>query len=154
MGSAASADWGPRKVVKLSKEEMEDIEEEESAHKERTEREAHDEFMMEAQVFHEMKGHQVNPSMAAALEKHRKEQEAKMPFTDVIRFGYIKNQKERQKWHKDIRDEAHRREEEDPEATIVIAPSTNRPGKVTDGLAVSQRYRAGWPAGGMHTHGW
>ncbi|CAL1131141.1 unnamed protein product [Cladocopium goreaui] len=92
-------------------------------------------------------------SVAAAYEAMAAKEVVYDTFSDELRAGYAARIQARQAWLEDI--EQHVRNREEKERRILFDRQSATAAKsLRFGTAISHKRIPGWPAGGMHEHGW
>mmetsp|Transcript_17684 Transcript_17684/g.30945 ORF Transcript_17684/g.30945 Transcript_17684/m.30945 type:complete len:152 (+) Transcript_17684:74-529(+) len=151
MGGIVASAGGPKK----SKEDKEhkkrslDLEDEEMD-------EDDEEYMMEKKALEELdrmnreNGGNVAQSFKAMAGKDVHFEN----FTDELRVGYAVRGLERDAWIDQVQADMEEREEEERRRAAVVLQASVKKSIQENGMAVAHKRIPGWPAGGMHEHGW
>ncbi|CAE7639670.1 unnamed protein product [Symbiodinium sp. CCMP2592] len=90
-------------------------------------------------------------SLAAAYEAMAAKEVVYDTFSDELRAGYIARVQAREAWCEEVETSHEQREARD-KALAQHAASVAR--SLRFGTAITHKRIPGWPAGGMHEHGW
>mgnify|MGYP002803465049 CR=1 FL=1 len=92
-------------------------------------------------------------SVAAAYEAMAAKEVVYDTFTDELRAGYAARIHAREAWLEDIA--KHVRDREERDRRILFDRQSGTAAKsLRFGTAIAHKRIPGWPAGGMHEHGW
>eukprot|EP00440_Ansanella_granifera_P017590 gb/GFBE01019107.1/.p1 GENE.gb/GFBE01019107.1/~~gb/GFBE01019107.1/.p1 ORF type:complete len:150 (+),score=36.79 gb/GFBE01019107.1/:1-450(+) len=112
-----------------------------------------EEYQMEKAALAAMK--QDSTTAAASYQQMHMQEIVYTNFSDQLRAGYATRVAERNKWVDELEAESERKQEEEErmKATVLVAPIFEKP-TIKNGVATAHKRIPGWPAGGMHEHGW